>query len=65
MMLRELKQAFLMKKGYVPESMDELLDFARHHYLSGKICLSDYRTLIRELEISGAKIPEENIVTEA
>lgn len=62
MMLGELKQVFSMKKGYVPENMDELLDFARHHYLEGKICLSDYRNLIRELEINGAKTPAENIV---
>lgn len=65
MILGELKQAFSVKKGYVPENMDELLDFARHHYLDGKICLSEYRTLIRELEVYGAKIPTEDIITEA
>ncbi|EEL51334.1 MULTISPECIES: YppF family protein [Bacillus cereus group] len=55
MILGDLKQAFTQKKGYATEDMNELLDFARHHYLEGKICISEYRTLIRELEVNGAK----------
>ncbi|AIK40002.1 hypothetical protein COM13_03505 [Bacillus pseudomycoides] len=55
MILGDLKQAFAQKKGYSTEDMNELLDFARHHYLEGKICISEYRVLIRELEINGAK----------
>ncbi|GLV63940.1 hypothetical protein Bmyc01_26100 [Bacillus mycoides] len=57
MVLGDLKQAFSQKKGYCTESSNELLDFARHCYLDGKICISDYRTLIRELEINGATKP--------
>ncbi|MBJ8028637.1 YppF family protein [Bacillus cereus group sp. N21] len=55
MILGDLKQAFAQKKGYSTEDMNELLDFARHHYLEGKICISEYRVLIRELEINGAE----------
>ncbi|KFN03249.1 hypothetical protein D0U04_02875 [Bacillus clarus] len=57
MVLGDLKQVFSEKKGYCTENMNELLDFARHCYLEGKICISDYRTLIRELEINGATKP--------
>ncbi|MGN4423705.1 YppF family protein [Bacillus cereus group sp. MYBK30-1] len=63
MVLGDLKQAFSQKKGYCTENPNELLDFARHCYLEGKICISDYRTLIRELEINGATKP--TTVTEA
>ncbi|MBE7118906.1 YppF family protein [Bacillus cereus] len=63
MVLGDLKQAFSQKKGYCTENMNELLDFARHCYLDGNICISDYRTLIRELEINGAKKP--TTITEA
>ena len=45
------------QKGYCTENANELLDFARHWYLEGKICISDYRTLIKELEINGATKP--------
>ena len=54
--IRDLKQAF-SQKGYYTENVNELLDFARHWYLEGKICISDYRTLIKELEINGATKP--------
>ncbi|HDR7792622.1 TPA: YppF family protein [Bacillus luti] len=57
MVLEDLKQAFSQKKGYYTESANELLDFARHCYLEGKLCISDYRTLIKELEIKGATKP--------
>lgn len=42
--------------------MNELLDFARYHYLEGKICISEYRTLTRELETIGATKPAHTIV---
>ncbi|MGQ0516987.1 YppF family protein, partial [Bacillus sp. D-CC] len=48
---------------YCTENVNELLDFARHWYLEGKICISDYRTLIKELEINGATKP--STMTEA
>ena len=57
MVLGDLKQAFSQKKGYYTENVNELLDFARHWYLEGKICISDYRTVIKELEINGATKP--------
>lgn len=57
MVLGDLKQAFSQKKGYCTENANELLDFAGHWYLEGKICISDYRTLIKELEINGATKP--------
>ena len=53
--IRDLKQAF-SQKG-ITKNANELLDFARHWYLEGKICISDYRTLIKELEINGATKP--------
>ena len=53
----------VFKKGYYTENVNELLDFARHWYLEGKICISDYRTVIKELEINGATKP--TTVTEA
>ncbi len=49
MVLGDLKQAFSQKKGYCTENANELLDFARHWYLEGKICISDYRTLIKRI----------------
>ncbi|ENQ3077804.1 YppF family protein [Bacillus cereus] len=71
MVLGDLKQEFVVKKGYEPEDLNELLDFARHYYLQGKICLSEYRSVIRELETIGATKPtyetetEKDIITEA
>ncbi|WP_020059561.1 YppF family protein [Bacillus sp. 123MFChir2] len=69
MMLGDLKQEFVVKKGYEPEDLNELLDFARHYYLQGKICLLEYRSVIRELETIGATKPtyetEKDIITEA
>ena len=69
MVLGDLKQEFVIKKGYEPEDLNELLDFARHSYLQGKICLSEYRSIIRELETIGATKPtyetEKDIITEA
>ncbi|KEK22711.1 YppF family protein [Bacillus gaemokensis] len=62
MKLGDLKQAFVQKKGYSTEDMNELLDFARHHYLEGKICISEYRVLIRELETNGATKPTHAIL---
>ncbi|MDM5154177.1 YppF family protein [Bacillus sp. DX1.1] len=62
MLLGDLKQAFAQKKGYDTEDMNELLDFARYHYLEGKICISEYRTLTRELETIGATKPAHTIV---
>lgn len=68
MVLGDLKQDFFEKKGYEPEDLNELLDFARHSYLQGKICLSQYRSVTRELETIGATKPayetEKDIVTE-
>ncbi|ENQ3104638.1 YppF-like protein [Bacillus sp. 491mf] len=69
MVLGDLKQEFVIKKGYEPEDLNELLDFARNSYLKGKICLSEYRSIIRELETIGATKPtyetEKDIITEA
>ncbi|MDM5187844.1 YppF family protein [Bacillus sp. DX4.1] len=62
MLLGNLKQAFAQKKGYDTEDMNELLDFTRQHYLEGKICISEYRTLTRELETIGATKPAHTIV---
>lgn len=55
--IRGFKTSVFSKKGYYTENVNELLDFARHWYLEGKICISDYRTVIKELEINGATKP--------
>ncbi|MFD3446068.1 YppF family protein [Microbacteriaceae bacterium 4G12] len=58
MTLGELRAFFVSIKQYEPEDLNELLDFAQQYYVNGKIDLSQYRNLIRELEAIGAKKPD-------
>ncbi len=58
MTLGELRTIFFGMKQYEPSDMNELLDFAGQIYLKGKICVSEYRNLIRELEATGARKPD-------
>jgi len=53
----DLKLNFIEKKDYEPSTLDELLDFAVQTYIQGKITISEYRNLIRELEAAGATRP--------
>jgi len=53
----DLKLNFIAKKDYEPSTLNELLDFAVQTYIQGKITISEYRNLIRELEAAGATRP--------
>lgn len=58
MNVHELTMKFFQLRNYDPESVNELLDFAKKEYIHNDICIKVYRKLVRELEALGAKVPE-------
>ncbi|WP_379967745.1 YppF family protein [Ectobacillus sp. sgz5001026] len=60
MTLGELRTHFISLKQYEPTDLNMLLDFAGQRYLQGSICISEYRSVIRELEAYGATKPDYN-----
>lgn len=59
MTIHELKQKFMQKRAYDEEDASRLLDFAKQAYIAEEISVSEYRTIIRELEANGAEGPFE------
>lgn len=59
MNIHELKSLFIQKRNYSYENVNELMDFAKMTYIHNEISIIDYRQLVRELELLGAEIPEE------
>lgn len=59
MNIHELKSLFIQKRNYSYENVNELMDFVKMTYIHNEISISDYRQLVRELELLGAEIPEE------
>lgn len=60
MNVHELKGKFFKRKNYEAESVNQLLDFAKKAYVLGDISIKEYREVIRELELLGAQVPDEN-----
>ncbi len=58
MNVHELTLKFIQVRNHQPEHANELLDFAKKAYVHGEIASSDYRRLVRELELQGANTPE-------
>ncbi|WP_174733971.1 YppF family protein [Mesobacillus harenae] len=58
MNVNELKLLFAQMRDYTPESVNELLDFAKKSYIHNEISINDYRILVRDLESQGAVVPE-------
>ena len=59
MNVHELKTLFAQTKEYTPEHVNELLDFTKKSYIQNEITINEYRNLVRELELQGAFIPED------
>jgi hypothetical protein len=59
MNIHELQSLFIQKRNYSHENVNELMDFAKMTYIQNEISIYDYRQLVRELELLGAEIPEE------
>lgn len=59
MNIHELKSLFIQKRNYSYENVNELLDFAKMTYIHNEISINDFRQIVRELELLGAEIPEE------
>ena len=59
MNVHELKNLFAQVKEYTPEHVNELLDFTKKSYIQNEITINEYRNLVRELELQGAFIPED------
>jgi hypothetical protein len=57
MYVHELKEKFLKHKSYVTDDVNTLLDFAKKAYIFDEISVSDYKKIVRELEMLGAKLP--------
>lgn len=57
MLIQELRNTFIAIKTYEPMDNNELLDFARQQYISGKLTILEYRNVIRQLENGGASKP--------
>ena len=51
MHVHELKKKFYEEKKYDAENVNKLLDFARKAYIFNEIDSSDYKILVRELEV--------------
>lgn len=64
MSVNELRNKFIAFKQYEPEDGNELLDFAQQKYLRGEISITEYKQLIRELELNGAEKPYFSILEE-
>ncbi len=58
MNIQELKNHFLLIKKYEAQEVNELLDFVKKCYIYNEITTCEYRSLVYELEILGAKTPE-------
>jgi hypothetical protein len=63
MNVHELTLKFIQVRNHTPEHANELLDFAKKAYVHNEISFSDYRILVRELELKGAtntpdKVPQ-------
>jgi hypothetical protein len=58
MTIHELKLKFLQIKDYLTDDVNELLDFTKKSYVHNEISICEYRSLVRELEMLGAKIPD-------
>lgn len=58
MTIHELKLKFLQIKEYLTDDVNELLDFTKKSYVHNEISICEYRSLVRELEMLGAKIPD-------
>ncbi|KIY22206.1 MULTISPECIES: YppF family protein [Mesobacillus] len=59
MNVHELKNLFARTKEYTPDHVNELLDFTKKSYIQNEITFLEYRNLVRELELLGAFIPED------
>ncbi|MCQ6273919.1 YppF family protein [Bacillus sp. V3B] len=58
MTIHELKLKFLQIRDYLTDDVNELLDFTKKSYVHNEISICEYRSLVRELEKLGAKIPD-------
>ncbi|WP_110112352.1 YppF family protein [Bacillus sp. CGMCC 1.16541] len=58
MCVNELRKSFVECKKYEPEHHNELLDFAQQKYLKGNISISQYKSIVKELELIGAQKPD-------
>ncbi|WLR56585.1 YppF family protein [Mesobacillus subterraneus] len=59
MNVHELKNLFAETKECSSEHVNELLDFTKKSYIQNEITILEYRNLVRELELQGAFIPED------
>ena len=57
-MLNELRNKFITNRKYEPLDVNELLDYVRQTYVKNEITIVEYRNIVRELEINGAKKPD-------
>ncbi|WP_053363924.1 YppF family protein [Bacillus sp. FJAT-27251] len=60
MNVHELTLKFIQVRNHTPEHANELLDFAKKAYVHNEISFSEYRLLVRELELRGAANTPEN-----
>lgn len=58
MTIHDLKLKFLQIRDYLTDDVNQLLDFTKKSYVQNEISICEYRTLVRELETLGAKIPD-------
>lgn len=59
MTVQELKWMFTKTRDFIPEHVNELLDFAKKAYVQNEISFYDYRSLVRDLELQGAALPDD------
>ncbi|MCA1030469.1 YppF family protein [Bacillus timonensis] len=55
---KELQNKFIAIKKFEPIDNNDLLDFARQYYIQGQLTILEYRNIVRELELTGARKPE-------
>ena len=57
----DLKKRFIQSRNYMPDHINELMDFAKKAYIQNEINLKEYQLLVRDLEAQGAIAPDINM----
>lgn len=59
MLVKKLIQLFKEEKNYSPLHANDLLDFLQKRYITGELCIVEYKKLFSELDKLQAEKPSE------
>ncbi len=59
MLVEQLSKHFQEVRDYAPAHVNELLDHLQKRYISGEVCIAEYKKLFSELNKLNAEKPNE------